>query len=250
MNINVYIGYDRRQDESKGYPDLVNPPYSVAKASILKHYKGPADQLTIQPIKLNDVIEADLYNRIEDPLASTEFTYSRFLTPYLNNYKGIAVFCDSDFLWQCDIRELLEFYNKKYSIMCVQHEHVPPESTKMDGCKQTQYPRKNWSSMMMFNCAHPDCANLSVKNINLKEAKYLHRMGWTADINIGHIPPTYNWLEGWYNGNIDPKVIHYTRGGPWHETWEGDYGENWIGAYYDLVASSKAVKNFGGEGPF
>ena len=235
MKINVYIGYDRRQDESKNYPDLVNPPYSVARYSILKNYKGDENDLTIQPIKLQDQIDAGLYWREEDPLASTEFTYSRFLTPYLNNYDGIAVFVDSDFLWQCDIRELLEYYDEKYSVMCVKHEYDPPEKTKMDGCVQTHYPRKNWSSMMVFNCSHDDCKNLSVENVNTKEAKYLHRMRWTGDDNIGSIPPTYNWLEGWYNGNIDPKVIHYTRGGPWHETWDGDYGDTWIKQYEDLL---------------
>ena len=89
--------------------------------------------------------------------------------------------------------------------------------------------------MMVFNCSHDDCKNLSVENVNTKEAKYLHRMGWTDDDNIGSIPPTYNWLEGWYNSNINPKVIHYTRGGPWHETWSGDYKENWINIYKELI---------------
>ena len=235
MKINVYIGYDRRQDKSKNYPDLVNPPYSVAKHSILKNYKGDENDLSIQPIKLQDMIDEGLYWREEDPLASTEFTYSRFLTPYLNNYEGIAVFCDSDFLWQCDINEVLDYYDEKYSVMCVQHDYEPPEETKMDGCIQTQYPRKNWSSLMMFNCSHDDCKNLSVENVNIKEAKYLHRMEWTDDNSIGFIPPTYNWLEGWYNSNINPKVIHYTRGGPWHETWIGDYKNKWIKQYEELI---------------
>ena len=235
MKLNVYIGYDGRQDESKNYPDLVNPPYSVAKHSILKNYNGDKNDLSIHPIKLQDMIDDGLYWREEDPLASTEFTYSRFLTPHLNHYDGVAVFCDSDFLWQCDIRELLEYYDEKYSVMCVQHDYDPPEETKMDGHVQTHYPRKNWSSMMVFNCSHDDCKNLSVENVNTKEAKYLHRMGWTDDDNIGSIPPSYNWLEGWYNGNIDPKVIHYTRGGPWHETWDGDYGDMWIKQYDDLL---------------
>ncbi len=234
MKINVYIGYDSRQDKSKNYPDLVNPPYSVARHSILKNYKGDENDLTIQPIKLQDQIDAGLYWRENDPLASTEFTYSRFLVPYLNDYKGIAIFCDSDFLWQCDISELLKYYDEKYAVMCVKHQHNPPEDTKMDGCIQTHYSRKNWSSLMMFNCSHDDCKNLSVENVNTKEAKYLHRMHWTKYNSIGSIPPTYNWLEGWYNGNIDPKVIHYTRGGPWHETWIGDYGQHWI-KYYNKI---------------
>ena len=99
MKINVYIGYDRRQDESKNYPDLVNPPYSVARYSILKNYKGDENDLSIQPIKLQDMIDEGLYWREEDPLASTEFTYSRFLTPYLNkNIKKNLFIKNRDFL--------------------------------------------------------------------------------------------------------------------------------------------------------
>ena len=111
MKINVYIGYNSKEDFSDKFSDVVNPPYSVARHSILKNYKGDENDLTIQPIKLQDQIDAGLYWREEDPLASTEFTYSRFLTPYLNNYEGMAIFFDSDFLWQCDIRELLEYYD-------------------------------------------------------------------------------------------------------------------------------------------
>ncbi len=235
MKINVYIGYDSRQDKSDKFSDLINPPYQICKYSILKNYKGREDDLVIQPIKLQNMIDDDLYWRKDDPLASTEFTYSRFLTPHLNNYNGVAIFCDSDFLWQCDIRELLKYYDEKYSIMCVKHNYYPTQETKMDGKIQTIYPRKNWSSLMMFNCSHIDCQNLSIKNVNTKSAKYLHRMNWTSDKNIGEIPPTYNWLEGWYEDSINPKVIHYTRGAPIHDSWNGSYSTNWIQHYEELT---------------
>ena len=174
-----------------------------------------------------------MYYREVDPLASTEFTYSRFLVPYLNDYKGIAIFCDSDFLWQCDINDLLEYYNHNNAVMCVQHDYKPKTDTKMDGVVQTTYPRKNWSSLMVFNCEHKDIKNLSVENINTKEAKYLHRMEWTDE--GGQIPMTYNWLEGDYPNDINPKVIHFTNGGPWHETWNGDYSEKWIEVYNEIT---------------
>ena len=219
MKINVYIGYDSKQDKCEKFPDLVNPPYSVAKHSILKNYKGDKNDLFIRPIKLQDMIDGGLYWRKEDKLASTEFTYSRFLKPHLNDYKGIAIFCESDFLWQCDVRELLEYYDERYSVMCVKHDYVPKQYIKMDGHIQTVYPRKNWSSLMMFNCSHDDCKNLSPEDINTKKPKWLHRMKWTDDNSIGEIPKTYNWLEGEYDFIDNPKVIHYTNGGPWHETW-------------------------------
>ena len=229
MKVNVYIGYDGREDENNKFPDIVNPPYSVARYSILKNYKGDENDLTIQPIKLQDQIDAGLYWREEDPLASTEFTYSRFLTPHLNDYKGIAIFCDSDFLWQCDISEVLEYYDEKYAVMCVQHDYIPKSDTKMDGVVQTTYPKKNWSSLMVFNCEHEDTKNLTVKNVNEKSSKYLHRMEWTDE--VGSIPITYNYLEGDYEYIENPKVIHFTNGGPWHETWKGAYGNKWVPEY-------------------
>jgi len=226
--INVYIGYDSRQDRPPKYNKVINPCYQVCKSSILKN----SNDVNVIPLKLNELIDKGIYYREVDPLASTEFTYSRFLVPYLNDFKGIAIFCDSDFLWQCDINDLLEYYNHNNSVMCVQHDYTPKTDTKMDGVVQTSYPRKNWSSLMMFNCEHKDIRNLSVENINTKEAKYLHRMKWTD--KIGEIPMTYNWLEGDYPNNMHPKVIHFTNGGPWHETWDGDYKENWLKVYNEL----------------
>ena len=226
--INVYIGYDSRQDRPPKYNKVINPCYQVCKSSILKN----SNDVNVIPLKLTELIDKGIYYREVDPLASTEFTYSRFLVPYLNDFKGIAIFCDSDFLWQCDINDLLEYYNHNNSVMCVQHDYTPKTDTKMDGVVQTSYPRKNWSSLMMFNCEHKDIRNLSVENINTKEAKYLHRMKWTD--KIGEIPMTYNWLEGDYPNNMHPKVIHFTNGGPWHETWDGDYKENWLKVYNEL----------------
>ena len=229
MKINVYIGYDGRQDYPPKYNKIKNPCYEICKYSILKYNQD----VIIKPIILDELISQNIYYREVDPLASTEFTYSRFLTPYLNDYNGIAIFCDSDFLWQCDINDLIKYYDDRYAVMCVQHDYEPKSNTKMDGYIQTIYPRKNWSSLMMFNCEHDDCKNLSVENVNIKSAKYLHRMKWTDE--VGKIPLIYNWLEGDYLSDIDPKVIHFTNGGPWHKTWDGNYKENWINLYNELI---------------
>jgi len=226
--LNIYIGYDTRQDIPPKYNKVTNPCYQVCKYSI----ENKSKNINIIPLKLNELSEKNIYYRDIDPLASTEFTYSRFLVPYLNDFKGIAIFCDSDFLWQCDINDLLEYYDHNTAVMCVQHDYKPKTNTKMDGVTQTTYPRKNWSSLMIFNCEHKDCKNLSVDNINTKEAKYLHRMEWTD--KIGSIPMTYNWLEGDYPNNINPKVIHFTNGGPWHETWDGDFKQEWLEIYNKL----------------
>ncbi len=224
----VYIGYDSRQDYPPKYDKVKNPCYEVCKSSILKHNKD----IEIQPIILDELIDSGHYYRDVDPLASTEFTYSRFLVPFLNDYKGIAVFCDSDFLWNCDIEELLEFYDETDAVSCVQHDYTPTSTTKMDGLQQTIYPKKNWSSLMMFNCEHPDTQKLSVEVVNTESPKYLHRMSWTDE--VGSIPLTYNYLEGDYEYMENPKVVHFTNGGPWHETWKGYYGDEWIKVYESL----------------
>ena len=229
MKINVYIGYDSRQDYPPNFDDIKNPCYEVCKQSILNYNSV----VNIQPIKLDELIDRGVYYREVDPLASTEFTYSRFLVPYLNDYKGIAIFCDSDFLWQCDVNEVLEYYDERYAVMCVQHDYTPKADTKMDGVVQTTYPRKNWSSLMVFNCEHKGTKNLSVEKVNEKSPKYLHRIEW-AD-GVGSIPIIYNYLEGDYEHIQNPKVIHFTNGGPWHETWDGDYKENWVGVYNKLI---------------
>jgi len=228
--IKVFIGYDSRQDSTPLFNKVKNSPYKVCKKSIKKYNS----KVKVKPIKLKSLIKENIYRREIDPLASTEFTYSRFLVPFLNNYKGIAVFCDSDFLWQCNINELLNYYDPKYSVMCVQHDYTPRSESKMDGYKQTVYPRKNWSSLMLFNCAHSDCKNLSLENINTKSPKYLHRMEWTSDNNIGALPLDFNWLEGEYSGRTTPRAIHFTNGGPWHSKWNGSFKNNWIQIYNEL----------------
>lgn len=226
----VYIGFDSRQNYSEYYDKVFNAPYMVCYQSIRKYNKN----IEIKPIILDDLIKKGYYYRDVDPLASTEFTYSRFLVPFLNDYKGIAVFCDSDFLWNCDIEELLEFYDETDAVSCVQHDYTPTSTTKMDGLQQTTYPRKNWSSLMMFNCEHPDTQKLSVEVVNTESPKYLHRMSWAS--SIGSIPLTYNYLEGDYEYMENPKAIHFTNGGPWYETWNGDYGDEWIKVYDELTS--------------
>ena len=222
MKLNFFIGYDSKEDIA----------YRVCKYSLLKRTNA---DVNVMSLKLDELIAQNLYTRSIDPLASTQFTYSRFLVPKLTNYEGWAVFCDCDFIFLGDVSNLFKNLDENKAVYCVKHDYTPKEKHKMDGQKQTIYPRKNWSSLMMFNCSHIDCQNLSIKNVNTKSAKYLHRMNWTSDKNIGEIPPTYNWLEGWYEDSINPKVIHYTRGAPIHDSWNGSYSNNWIQHYEELT---------------
>lgn len=221
----VYVGYDSREDIA----------YEVCRHSILTRAKTP---VAVIPIKQDSLRAAGHYTRPVDPLASTEFTYTRFLVPFLAGYQGWALFCDCDFLWLADIGELIALADDRYAVMCVHHDHRPPERLKMDGRTQTQYPRKNWSSLVLYNCGHPANRILTPDLANRKSGAYLHRFQWLDDDLIGAVPETWNWLEGWCEPPADgpPNVVHFTRGGPWFEDWQDvEYGELWL-------AEEKAVK--------
>lgn len=215
----IYIGWDSREDIA----------YRTCERSLWKHTKAPLD---IFPIRQYEMRERNLYWREHDPLSSTEFSFTRFLTPYLTGYKGWAVFMDCDFLWRGDVSKLMDYADPKYSVLVVKHNYKPKEETKMDGAIQHQYPRKNWSSLMLINCEHPDVQNnLTMKAVNIATGMYLHRFRWTTDENIGELPVTFNYLEGWHTKKDcpNPTAVHFTRGGPWFKDWtDVEYGREWM----------------------
>jgi hypothetical protein len=213
----VFVGWDSREPIA----------YDVARASLTRRASIPVEVI---PIKQEDVRKRGLYWRDEDPLASTEFTYTRFLTPALAGYRGWALFCDCDFLWLGDIAGLAAYATGPKAVYCVQHDYTPKETVKMDGKIQTAYPRKNWSSLMLFNCDHPSVQSITPEIVNTQSGAYLHRMQWAPDEDIGSLPVEWNWLEGWNEkpANGTPKAVHYTRGGPWFREWQNvDYADLW-----------------------
>lgn len=213
----VYIGWDSREDIA----------YQVAKYSIHKYN----NKVNVEPLKQHELRDRNVYWRDVDQLASTEFTFTRFLVPFLNNYTGWAIFCDCDFLFRVDVDEIFKQANDDYAVMVVQHDYQPKETVKMDGQTQHLYPRKNWSSMILFNCAHPSNQALTLENVNTQSGAWLHRFQWLQDSEIGNLSPEYNWLVGWYQEPMDgrPKVIHYTEGGPWFDNYlDVEYGDLWL----------------------
>ena len=215
---NIYIGYDSREDLA----------YQVSKHSLI----SKSENIKVYPLKLTELRDQQIYWRDEDKLGSTEFTFSRFLVPELNKYEGWALFCDCDLLFLEDVNNLFELTDDKYAVMCVQHDYTPKEGTKMDGKQQTIYPRKNWSSVVLWNCSHPSNKQVNKDLVNNPDTtgKYLHRFSWLKDDEIGSIPHDWNWLVGWYTEPKDgaPSAIHYTEGGPWFENYRFcDYHQIW-----------------------
>jgi lipopolysaccharide biosynthesis glycosyltransferase len=204
--IKLFIGYDSSEDEA-------------AQVCAFSVKKNASQEIKVYFIKKEEMSAIGCYYRSEDNLSSTEFTFTRFLVPYLSNYNGWSIFCDCDFLWIEDISELIKLKNDKYAVMCVQHDYKPSNNFKMDGKKQLIYPRKNWSSMVLWNCSHPANKKITLEDINKRDGKFLHRFGWLKDYEIGSIPFNWNWLVGWYKEDLlnKPKALHFTEGGPWHK---------------------------------
>ena len=217
MSLTVYVGWDSREDIS----------YQVCEHSIKRRDPGAI----VIPLKQKDMRSDGLYRRDIDKLATTEFTFTRFFIPYLQGYKGWAVFCDCDFVWKVPTTELEQYCDNSKAVVCVQHDYTPQEgSMKMDGQVQTVYPRKNWSSMVLWNCAHPANKILTPEVLNKETPQFLHRFSWLEDSEIGSLPHHYNWLVGWYKEPKDgvPKILHYTEGGPWFENYRDcEYADVW-----------------------
>ena len=228
MKLNFFIGYDSKEDIA----------YRVCKYSLLKRTNA---NVKVMSLKLDELIAKNLYTRSIDPLASTQFTYSRFLVPKLTNYEGWAVFCDCDFIFLGDVSNLFKNLDENKAVYCVKHDYTPKEKHKMDGQKQTIYPRKNWSSFILYNCSHPSNKKLTIDLVNQETGSYLHQFKWLKDEEIGSLDERWNWLEGWTSGhNKDkPYAVHYTRGGPWFSEWQDvEFAKEWL-AERDEYLSNK-----------
>lgn len=219
--LTIYVGWDSREDVA----------YQVCKFSIERRSSIPIE---IIPLKQHELREAGIYTRPIDKLASTEFTFTRFFVPYLSNFSGKSVFCDSDFLWLCDAKEVLSLFDEKYAVQVVKHDYKPKETIKMDGKSQFLYPRKNWSSMILYNCESLSNMILTPQFLNQAAGSTLHQFKWINDKEIGSLNNKYNWLEGHYKEPQDgePKIIHYTRGNVYFKEFQDvDYGDLWKEEY-------------------
>ena len=211
--IKVFIGYD---------PNEVRP-FHVLSQSIQDLASVP---VSITPVRLSQL--SRIHDRPRHPLASTEFSISRFLVPHLSEYTGWSIFMDCDFLCLADIAELWKQRDHRYDVMVCQHDHQPDIDTKFLGAVQTKYGRKNWSSLMMFNNAK--CRALTPDYVNAADGLDLHQFKWAEQ--VGPIPLEWNWLVDVYDRNQDAKMVHYTNGGPYFSEYATcDYSTEWWEAY-------------------
>lgn len=226
--LKVFIGYDPREDIA----------WQVCRRSLLRHTSSEIEVHKLRQLALREV---GLYRRPPDQ-ASTEFSLTRFLTPYLAADDGWSIFVDCDFIFTADIMHVLDGVDRSKAVYVVKHDYTPANAIKMDNQTQTAYPRKNWSSFILFNNAHPLVKALTPEVVNSQTPAYLHRFAWISDDDlIGELPLSWNFLEGEYpKPEKTPHAIHYTNGGPWFDNWRHvDYGDLWL-AERDLYEQSLA----------
>lgn len=216
--IKIFIGFDHKEIIA----------YNVLQHSINARATLP---ISITPININHI--KNIFTRERNNLQSTEFSFSRFLVPYLCNYEGWAIFMDCDMMVIDDIKNLWDLRDDKYAVMCVKHEHKPKEDIKFLNQVQTQYEKKNWSSVMLLNSSK--CKSLTPDYVNNASGLDLHRFKWLeSEELIGEIPPKWNHLVD-YNDNQDISKIsnlHWTEGGPYFKNYKNcGYSQDWLNEF-------------------
>ena len=211
--IPIFIGYDPR--EAVAFHTCAN--------SIIRHASKP---VAIIPLALN--LFEDYTEKHTD--GSNQFIYSRFLVPHLTGYSGKAIFIDGDMILRDDIVKLWTWVDQyiAWDVAVVKHDYQTRMTEKYLGAKNENYPRKNWSSVIVWQCdSHPN-RKLTPEFVETATGAQLHRFTWLEDNRILELPREWNWLPDEYGPNPDAKLLHYTLGTPcFHEFATTPQGDEW-----------------------
>ena len=209
--IPIFVGYDPR--EAIAYHTCVN--------SIIRNASRP---VSIVPVALNLFRD---YNETHTD-GSNHFIYTRFLVPHLMQFNGWAIFIDGDMIVRGDIAELWDLQNSYKDVMVVKHDYKTKMPVKYLGAKNEDYPRKNWSSVILWNCNSFPNRKLTPDFVQQSSGSFLHRFTWLDDDRIGELPPEWNWLPDEYGPNLNAKLLHYTLGTPcFHEFATTPMADEW-----------------------
>lgn len=209
--IPIFVGYDPREAIA----------YHVCSNSIIRQASQP---VSIVPLALNLFTD---YNETHTD-GSNQFIYSRFLVPHLMGYRGWAIFIDGDMILRDDIAKLWNLRQDDKDVMVVKHNYKTRMKQKYLGSKNEDYPRKNWSSVILWNCNSTVNRQLTPEFVQGATGAQLHRFTWIDDARIGELPPEWNWLPDEYGSNPDAKLLHYTLGTPcFHEFADTPQGNEW-----------------------
>lgn len=222
--IRIVVGFDQREAIA----------YHVFCQSVIDRASLPVQFLPLNPRSIAGYTETH-----QD--GSNVFIYTRFLTPYLMNYKGWAIFADGDMVCNADIAELWKLRDPTKAVMVVKHDYKTKAQTKYLGNKNENYPRKNWSSVILWNCEHPDNRQITPDFVASQNGAFLHRFTWLDDEKIGEIPKDWNWLAIEYDNKEDAKLVHYTLGTPCFGEYKNcEMSEKWHAAY---LRALKGIEN-------
>lgn len=192
--IRIFTGYDPRQAIG----------WHAFAQSVIDHTRDP---VSIIPLTMNSQKDG-----------TNAFTYSRFLVPELCDFSGFAIFADGvDMLAVGDFAELWTMRDSGKAVQVVKHQYATKHARKYVGTEMEapneDYRRKNWSSLILWNCAHP--AHFYAREmLRGSDGKYLHRFSWLKEDDIGELPKEWNWLADEYGENQDAKLLHWTAGQP------------------------------------
>ena len=203
--LKVFIGFDEKEAVV----------FHTCVQSIIEQCKVP---ISIHPLNLQMFQN---YKETHND-GSNNFIYSRFLVPYLNNFKGKALFLDGDMIVNEDLSLLFDEFDEKYAVQVVKHDYKTKFPIKYLGHKNDDYPKKNWSSVILFNCSHPKNKILTPQLIETAKGSYLHRFSWLKEEEVGEISKEWNYLVLEYPETKNAKIFHYTVGAPCFN--EFDYG--------------------------
>ena len=195
--IRLVVGFDQREAVA----------YHVFVQSVIEKSSKP---ISFFPLSSNAI---SFYNEIHTD-RSNAFTYSRFLTPCLMSFEGWAIYLDGDMVCQEDISLLWSLRDSSKAVKVVKHDYKTKSNNKYLNNINIDYPKKNWSSVIIWNCGHPKNRLLTPELISASDGKFLHRFMWLDEEDIGEIPVEWNWLAIEYPSNPDAKLIHYTLGTP------------------------------------
>jgi hypothetical protein len=228
--MSIWLGYDTKETTAFAvarYSIRKYDRYIPIKGLVLDHLQRNGLYYREHEWRMDDDGVKRRYDVISNAPMSTEFSISRFLVPLLAK-TGWALFADGDILVRGNIHQLFALGDANKAVMCVKHTYKQSKGYKKDKQLQTIYPRKNWSSVMLFNCDHPLNQKLTVEYINQLPGRELHRFCWLQDEDIGELPPEWNYCVGHTELNREPMLVHFTDGLPDLPGYEDqDYAEEW-----------------------
>lgn len=226
MKINkIFIGYDKREDIACKVCE-----YSIKKFS----------NINTEFLDQDELRECNIYYRDIDNKGSTSFTFTRFLVPHLSNFINWSIFVDGDFIFTENVKNLQFEVDGSKAVYVVKHIHIPKNNIKMDNQKQYIYPRKNWSSFILFNNSHPKVKLLTKEVVNNSTGEFLHQFKWLDDDEIGELNIKWNFLVNYYEKPFEiPSAIHYTEGGPYFKNYtKCDFGDIWLLNYKEMTGKT------------